>query len=79
MSTETNPVVAALPGGGWRARFKEDDGSRHVWPIVCWLVRADGSCTPVDVDCYGIQGDPTESSNFDRLLGPDDADDVEAP
>ncbi|MEU4964178.1 hypothetical protein [Streptomyces smyrnaeus] len=77
--TTHNPVVAALPGGGWRARFKGDDGSPLVWPITCWLIKADGSVVPIDVDCYGIAGDPTESSNFDRLLGPDDDDEVESP
>ncbi|WP_326614955.1 hypothetical protein OHA57_04605 [Streptomyces anulatus] len=79
MSDSHNYVVAAIPATGWRARYKDDDDTTFVGPIVCWIVTADGSVEPVSVDCFGVSDNPIESSNFDRLLAPDEADDLETP
>jgi hypothetical protein len=47
------PVVAALPGQGWRVEFTDDNGESRSQPIVGWLVRADGSVTPADTNEAG--------------------------
>ncbi|AEM87055.1 hypothetical protein [Streptomyces violaceusniger] len=65
------PVVAALPGDGWRSEFTFE-GSLHSWPIAAWLVRDDGECEPATVDRDGLITDPTTAGNFTRLFHPDE-------
>lgn len=70
MNTNTNPVVAALPGAGWFAAFKDDNGI-EVWePVVGWLVQTDGNVRPFTFDQNGDQADPTTITNFVRLVEP---------
>ncbi|MFC7933961.1 hypothetical protein [Streptomyces cinereoruber] len=64
------PVVAAIPGGGWGARFKEEDGTFLVDPLVAWTIRSDGTLTPIDTDSTGLCDDPTTVSNFDGIVAP---------
>jgi hypothetical protein len=64
------PVVAALPGAGWRAEFRDDDGSLDSVPLTAWLVYADGNIKPADVESSGEADDPTTVSNFVRLFHP---------
>ncbi|MFD8288011.1 hypothetical protein ACFV2B_07225 [Streptomyces lavendulae] len=73
LSEGGHPVVAAIPGGGWSARYKNQDGSFTVDPLVAWTVRSDGTLTPVDTDTTGVCDDPTTMGNFDSLvaLGPE--------
>ncbi|GAA2955051.1 hypothetical protein [Streptomyces enissocaesilis] len=68
LSEGGHPVVAAIPGGGWSARFKNQDGTFTVDPLVAWTVRSDGILTPVDTDTTGVCDDPTAMSNFDGLV-----------
>ncbi|MEU2434500.1 hypothetical protein ABZ611_34345 [Streptomyces sp. NPDC007861] len=68
---ETNPVVAALPGGGWFTEYKQDDGSVQAYPLVAWLVLADGEMIPMDAAVDGFVQDPRETGNFHRLFHPD--------
>lgn len=77
--TTPAPVVAAVPGGGYLAHYQQDDGKTFASPIVAWLVRADGTVTPVATDGDGLCGDPTETANFLAINhpghpAPDDAD-----
>lgn len=65
------PVVAALPGGEWRAEFKDDDGTIHSTPLLSWNVRADGTATPIVAGSDGDVYDPCEVSNFSRLYIPE--------
>lgn len=66
-----NPVVAALPGGGWLAEYKQDDGSVEAYPLVAWLVLADGEMLPRDASGDGGAHDPRDAGNFQRLYHPD--------
>lgn len=63
-------VVAAIPGGGWRAAWKQNDGTEFVEPVLAWLVQADGIVKPVSADVEGdvdvIEGDPDRV----RLIAP---------
>ncbi|MFH8470580.1 hypothetical protein [Streptomyces sp. NPDC017991] len=68
------PVVAALPGAGWRAEFRDEDGSLSSNPLTAWLVYADGNIKPADVDLTGEADDPTTVSNFVRLYHPSEED-----
>ncbi|MFC8406754.1 hypothetical protein ACWEQ5_13595 [Streptomyces griseoincarnatus] len=68
---KSNPVVAALPGGGWIAEFKQDDGSVETYPLVAWLVLADGEMIPMDASASGDAQDPREVANFQRMYHPD--------
>ncbi|WP_055558781.1 hypothetical protein [Streptomyces luridiscabiei] len=70
LSEGRHPVVAAIPGGGWGARYKSDDGSFTVDPLVAWTVRSDGTLAPVDTDITGVCDDPTAMSSFDGLVAP---------
>ncbi|WP_393063402.1 hypothetical protein [Streptomyces sp. LN549] len=70
LSEGEHPVVAAIPGGGWSARFTESDGSSTVDPLVAWTVRSNGTLTPIDTDTTGLCDDATAVSNFDGLVAP---------
>ncbi|WP_141716104.1 hypothetical protein [Streptomyces sp. OspMP-M43] len=66
-----NPVVAALPGGGWLAEYRQDDGSVEASPLVAWLVLADGEMLPRDAWSEGYAHDPRDAGNFQRVYHPD--------
>lgn len=70
LSEGGHPVVAAIPGGGWSARYKNQDGTFTVDPLVAWTVRSDGVLTPVDTDTTGLCDDVTTMGNFDGLVVP---------
>lgn len=70
MPQTEGPVVAAIPGGGWLAEYRNDDGSPFTSPIVAWLVYADGNVTPVDAGADGWVDTVTDALNFVRLIPP---------
>ncbi|MFI6530170.1 hypothetical protein [Streptomyces uncialis] len=70
LSEGGHPVVAAIPGGGWSARYKNSDGTFLVDPLVAWTVRSDGTLIPVDTDTTGLCDDATAMGNFDGLVAP---------
>ncbi|MFE9797044.1 hypothetical protein ACFYRL_35590 [Streptomyces goshikiensis] len=70
LSEGGHPVVAAIPGGGWSARYKNQDGTYTVDPLVAWTVRSDGTLTPIDTDTTGLCDDVTATGNFDGLVPP---------
>lgn len=72
LATVDAPVVGAVPGGTWRAEFSTDEGGLNSWPILAWLVHADGTCAPVHADRDGYADDPTTVSNFVRLYQPEE-------
>lgn len=65
------PAVAVLSGGGWRAEFRNDDGTTTSRPLLAWTIRADGSCSPLDADTLGRGDDPTGNAAFVRVYHPD--------
>lgn len=65
------PVVAALPADGWRAVYREDDGTESEDPVFAWMVRAGGWVFPVVVDpLTGSSHNPTEVKGFIHLTHP---------
>lgn len=69
------PIVAALPGGGWRIEYdaiRPKDGSTFSDPVLAWLVRANGETYPISTDSSGLTDDPTDASNFRRVYHPDE-------
>ncbi|MFJ3806784.1 hypothetical protein ACIPWE_10520 [Streptomyces sp. NPDC090073] len=66
-----NPVVAALPGGGWISEFGQEDGSIETYPLLAWLVLADGEMIPMDVSVNGYAQDPRDAGNFRRMIHPE--------
>ena len=76
----TNPVVAALPGQGWRFIRQDDEGDIDVGgvayfisPVLGFLVYADGSVVAVAPDPdYAEDGvrPVTEFENFSDLVPP---------
>jgi hypothetical protein len=65
-------TVGVIPGGGWRAEYRDDDGQSVSEPVLAWMVRGDGSCIPAAVDSTGFADDPTDASNFVCLYHPDE-------
>lgn len=62
-------VVAAIPGGGWRA-YWEDEGPGNgplTEQVLAWLVTAMGRATPITVDAVGHVDD---AESADRLIPP---------
>ncbi|MFJ3719065.1 hypothetical protein [Streptomyces sp. NPDC090057] len=70
MPANSNPVIAALPGGGWKAICGSGTGFDSQLPIVGWLVYADGTCRPFTFDWSGNQHDPTTRPDFRSLQEP---------
>ncbi|MCX5115413.1 hypothetical protein OOK13_44745 [Streptomyces sp. NBC_00378] len=70
LSEGGHPVIAAIAGGGWGARYNNEDGTSTVDPLVAWAVRSDGTLTPIDTDGAGLCDDPTTMGNFDGLVAP---------
>ncbi|MET8980348.1 hypothetical protein ABZX85_32560 [Streptomyces sp. NPDC004539] len=62
-------VVAAVPGGGWRAYWKDEgpDGGPLAEQVLVWLITARGGATPVTVDVHGHVND---AESADRLISP---------
>ncbi|HEY8980434.1 MAG TPA: hypothetical protein VIU15_12705 [Streptomyces sp.] len=69
--TRADRVVAAIPGGGWRAYWKDEgpDGGPLTEEVLTWLITERGSATPLTVDINGsTHVDNAESA--DRLIPP---------
>lgn len=57
----TEDVIAAIPAGGWRARYidKEDENASIDMPLVGFAIQADGCMSPAAIlklyacFCYG--------------------------
>lgn len=41
-ASEETKYVAAIPGGGWRLAWKNEDGSELIEPVLAWIIGADG-------------------------------------
>ncbi|WP_455359991.1 hypothetical protein [Streptomyces sp. SYSU K21746] len=65
-------VVGAVPGGTWRAEFSTDEEGTVSWPVLAWLVRSDGECSPVYADRDGLTDSPLAVGNFVRLYQPEE-------
>ncbi|MFG2824898.1 hypothetical protein ACGFX4_36395 [Kitasatospora sp. NPDC048365] len=66
-----SPVVAALPGMGWRAVIPRDGGGPDVVAdVLGWVVRADGFATPLVVDVELMSADRVDTTHGARLVPP---------
>jgi hypothetical protein len=66
-------VVGAVPGGGWLIKYKDDEGAKHVVPILAWTVHADGSATPLATGQDGLTNDATSGLDDYRIYHPDES------
>ncbi|WP_101258486.1 hypothetical protein [Streptomyces barkulensis] len=62
-------VVTAIPGGGWRAYWKDEgpDKTPLTEQVLAWLITAKGRATPITVDATGYVDDAEDA---DRLIPP---------
>jgi hypothetical protein len=62
-------VVAAIPGGGWRAYWKDEGPGKTplTEQVLAWLITAKGRATPITVDANGHVDDAEDA---DRLIPP---------
>lgn len=63
-------VVAAVPGGGWLIDCTGEDGDTWTEPIVSWVVRADGTATPITTDDHGLTDEATSGLASYRIYHP---------
>ncbi|MEU3292993.1 hypothetical protein ABZ722_11595 [Streptomyces longwoodensis] len=70
MEDQSPRVVATLPGGGWIAEYRDDDGTTFTFTVVAWSVKDDGALEPAVVDRDGFTSNPTEDDGFVRLYHP---------
>ena len=66
------PTVATIPGGGWLAEYRDDDGTLWTRAVLAWNAKADGDLTPVCMDPDGLAGEPFGDHGFVRLYHPDE-------
>ncbi|MGW1538909.1 hypothetical protein ACWCPM_01195 [Streptomyces sp. NPDC002309] len=62
-------VVAAVPGGGWRAFWADEgpDNGPLTEQVLAWLITSKGRATPITVDAHG---DVDDAEGADRLIPP---------
>lgn len=64
------PVIAALPSGGYRIAYKQDDGAEDISSVLGWLIYADGWAEAIDSDADGWVDTVSDTANA-RLIPPD--------
>jgi hypothetical protein len=67
---DNEPVVGAVPGGGWLIDCTDDEGNTWTTPILAWTVHADATTTPLTSDSDGLTGDATEGLSSYRIYHP---------
>ncbi|MFJ5150860.1 hypothetical protein ACIQCF_04630 [Streptomyces sp. NPDC088353] len=72
MEAPASQAVATLPGGGWLAEYRDDDGTTFTFTVVAWSAKSDGDLEPLCVDRDGFVSNPTEDGNFVRLYHPNE-------
>ncbi|MFE8962133.1 hypothetical protein [Streptomyces iakyrus] len=72
MQEQSPQVVAVLPGAGWIAEYRNDDGTVFTFTVVAWSVKDDGDLEPIVVDRDGFASNPTEDDGFVRLYHSDE-------
>lgn len=60
-------TIAAIPGDGWFARFRNDDGTWLIDRVLCWTVSDREAITPMCAAGDGFVDDPRSNSNFDCI------------
>ncbi|MGC9409816.1 hypothetical protein [Streptomyces sp. DZ1-3] len=64
MTTNTTPIVTALPGAGCTVSLKEPDGLHGGAPVIGWLVYADGEFRPVVL----VDGKPVDATTLPNFV-----------
>lgn len=59
-------VVAAVPGGGWRAHWTDQGpgGTPLTEQVLAWLITSNGRATAITVDAYGHVEDADSADTF---------------
>ncbi|NJP73194.1 hypothetical protein [Streptomyces sp. C1-2] len=70
MESRGTQYIGALPGDGWLAEYRGEDGGTFTFSVVAWNVKSDGDLEPICVDRDGFASNPTEDQNFQRLYHP---------
>jgi hypothetical protein len=65
------PLVAIMPGGGWRVEWTDTEGRKSSQPLVGWGLKATGEVVPLDTDSQGIVDDMDNSGGKYRIYHPD--------
>nr|WSX25554.1 hypothetical protein OG690_38370 [Streptomyces tubercidicus] len=76
-SVDKNPVVGAVPGGGWVIKCMAPSGDTWTDQVIVWNVQADGTLTPAALeDSSGFWYYPTLDTNLAmvKLCHPDHPD-----
>lgn len=64
------PVVAAVPGGGWRVQRRAEGAQPATEHVVAWLVRADGRVEAVTCDATGRRRAVRDATSAVVMLPP---------
>ncbi|MGW9211790.1 hypothetical protein ACWGR4_33065 [Embleya sp. NPDC055664] len=61
-----NRVVAAVPGGGWRAHWNDEGPGKTplTEQVLAWLVTSNGRATPITMDAHGHVDDAYGADAF---------------
>ncbi|GAB3718320.1 hypothetical protein [Nocardiopsis nanhaiensis] len=65
------PIVAAVPGQGWRAEYTDDEYGPSIAPVLAWTINHTGLTEPVVLDA---EGSHMPESSISKLVPPDDGD-----
>jgi hypothetical protein len=65
-------VVAVIPGGGYRAQYKNGDGTFFDEPVLAWKICSLGYFSPVTIGSDGLDDNPQHSGNFVGIIRPDE-------
>ncbi|WP_416975873.1 hypothetical protein [Streptomyces sp. 4F14] len=60
-------IVGVVPGGGWQARWEEEEDTPLTQPVLAWIITSRGDATPVTVE---PDGGIDSYGNADRLFAP---------
>lgn len=83
MTTVKRTILQIMPAEGWRAVYREDDGTLTEYPLVCWALvieddeRNDRIRYVTGIDAVENQAEfCDEAANFVRYLGPGQTADI---
>lgn len=63
---KADQVVAAVPGGGWRAHWKDEGPGKTplTEQVVAWLITSQGRATAITMDAHGHVDDADSADAF---------------
>lgn len=79
IDTADSPVVAAVPGGGWRVEHTQEDGAVWSEPIVAWAIYPNGTAQAITVDGDGYADELVQRDGEWHVYHPSTAEPSVAP